>query len=359
MTGPRRQKPRSRRLPLAARLVIGVLIALALLSLGAGGTELVLRLRGVQVSYEAPWKGAWRSQPNLTNHRMPTHEDQRGFVINTNGDGLRTSLHPQKTPGVLRLALLGDSTVFGWGVDDGYTLADSVRRALARKPGPWVDGARKVELLNAAQPGYTSTQATWLFERVVAAYKPDRVLLFVPLHDYNLVLVSDREAASGGSDLAAGARVWLARHCRIYTLLRRQLFPMHQKQYLMPNATPDEPRVPRVSNAERQQNFDRLRQLLSGWGGKLMLGYMPTYIDLTHAPDDQYIPRRGEKWVYSYSKKHAVPMVDVRDCCGPNADQALLPNDRGHLSAMGNAMVGAAVARGLAPHLRASSKKKR
>ena len=62
------------------------------------------------------------------------------------------------------MALLGDSTVFGWGVDDGQTVADGLAAAL---PG--------VEVLNAGQPGYSTVQAARLLE-VVAAWRPEASL---------------------------------------------------------------------------------------------------------------------------------------------------------------------------------------
>ncbi len=342
----RPRKGRRRRLPLRRRLIMGLVVALLLLA----AAELTLRVTGVRSAYEMPWKGNWLGSPNLTNFRQATHENPRGFLLNTNSRGLRTTLTEKRTPGVLRLAIMGDSTAFGWGVDDGYTVGDALRRSLTRRAKRWAGKATRVEVLNAAQSGYSTTQVSWLFHKVVKDYKPHWVLVFVPLHDYNLVLVSDRESIAGGADLAAGARVVLSRHSRIYALLRRMLFPHYRDHFLMPDAETNEFRVPRVSDAERQQSFDSMRAKLKTWGGRLMVGFLPTYIDLTHAPGGRPLNRKGDDWVIDYARKTKIPLVDLRNCCGPDAASATLPNDKGHLSAMGNALVGEAAARMLAPH---------
>ena len=347
------RKKRRRRLPVRRRLLMGLAVALLLLA----AAELSLRIAGIRSAYEMPWKGNWLGSPNLQNFRQPTHENPRGFLLNTNSRGLRTTLTEKRTPGVLRLAIMGDSTTFGWGVDDGYTVGDAMRRALNREAKRWAGGATRVEVLNAAQSGYSTTQVAWLFNKVVKDYKPHWVLVFVPLHDYNLVLVSDRESIAGGADMAAGARVVLSRHSRIYALLRRMLFPHYRDQYLMPDAETNDLRVPRVSDAERQHSFDSMRATLKKWGGRLMVGFLPTYIDLTHPPGGRPLNRKGDDWVIDYAQKTGVPLVDLRNCCGPDAAEATLPNDRGHLSAMGNALAGAAAARMLAPHLGAKKEK--
>ncbi len=345
-------KKRRRRLPVPARLALGLLVALIIL----GGVELSLRLAGIHPAFEMPWKGGWLGSPNLKNFQQRTHENPRGFLLNTNHQGLRSTLSEKRTPKVLRLAVMGDSTAYGWGVDDGYTLTDAMGRSFKELGARWAGGATRVELLNGAQPGYTTAQVAWLFEKVVAAYRPDWVLVFLPLHDHNLVLVSDKESIAGGDGLRAVLRVTLSRHVRIYTLLRRQLYPQHEQHYLMPDAETSEFRVPRVSDTERQQSLDRMRAILEKWGGGLMVGMLPTYIDLTDPPGSAPANRLGDDWLIRYARQQKVPLVDIRACCGPNAEQATLPNDKGHLSAMGNDLVGRAAAEEIAPYLRGSRK---
>lgn len=158
------------------------------------------------------------------------------------------------------------------------------------------------------------------------------------MHDHNLVLVSDRENLDGASGPAAVVRVALARHSRLYQVLRQAIFPLHDQAFLLPWSETREPRVPRVSDAERAANFDAMQATMAAWGGRLALGHLPFVADLT----GQGGPRIGAEWASAWGSAHAAGIVDLRACCrGANL---VLPLDPGHLSARGNRMVGEAAA---------------
>lgn len=90
-----------------------------------------------------------------------------------NAAGYRGPLRPtRRAPNTLRVAVLGDSFTFGWGV-----AADEAWPALLEaRLGSKLDGM-DVEVLNFGVPGYN----TWLqllhWQRVVSRYRPDAVLL--------------------------------------------------------------------------------------------------------------------------------------------------------------------------------------
>lgn len=71
-----------------------------------------------------------------------------------------------KPPGVVRVVLLGDSTSWGWGVDDKDMFSRGVESALPQ-----------VEIVNLAVPGYGTDQELWALEREGLKYAPDIVLL--------------------------------------------------------------------------------------------------------------------------------------------------------------------------------------
>lgn len=76
----------------------------------------------------------------------------------------------EKPPGVLRIACLGDSHTFGYGVPEGETWPDHLR-SLA-------DHARcPVEVMNCGVNAYGTLQEVLWFERRVAEFDPDVVLL--------------------------------------------------------------------------------------------------------------------------------------------------------------------------------------
>lgn len=335
------RRNRSRRF----RLLLGLVSACVVLYL----LEVGLRIAGVAPAYQSGASGSWRMTPNLDAKGLRGPRDGHDFTVSTNADGLRTKLPKERTPGVTRVALMGDSTVFGWGVNDGESVAEGLQAALDAELSGGLPGGLpgQVEVLNAGQPGYSTTQAAWLFDEVVKAYTPDRVVVFVPMHDFNKVLVSDREVLEGGATLAARTRILLASNSRVYQLLRQALWDGAAEAILLPKQPTGEPRVERVSGAERARGFDAMRATLATWGGELLIGFLPFHGDLVGRGGD----RVGMDWARAYGEAHDVAIVDVRACCGGADGAALvLPDDRGHLSAEGNRRVGAA----MAPAVRAS-----
>jgi lysophospholipase L1-like esterase len=99
--------------------------------------------------------------------------------INTGPEGYR--IDPDATPpaagaGIPRIAVLGDSTSFGWGVEFRQSYPELVRSRLEARTGGAID------LRNYSIPGYNSEQELALFLQKVIAYQPDLLVLH---HDPN------------------------------------------------------------------------------------------------------------------------------------------------------------------------------
>lgn len=316
-----------------AAFAVGVTVAVL------GACELGLRGAGWGPAYRADTAG-WRMPGGLQNHLMQPQAEPHRFFVSTNAEGLRTAVPEARIAGTTRVAVLGDSTVFGWGVGDDESLPARLQVHLRAA------GAGPVEVLNAAQPGYTTAQLLSLYEQTVHRWQPDLLVLFVPQHDHTPALVSDWERTEGGGGPAAWLRVGLARHSRIYHLLWTRLGtalgPDTQDGEIM--LEPGVVRVPRVSDTERAAALGRLEAGVAPWGGTVALGLMPFYPDLAHTPqapggDGPHVP-----WHRRYAATTGTPLLDVRHCCGPDADAMVFPFDRWHLSARGNDAVGAALA---------------
>lgn len=71
------------------------------------------------------------------------------FHFSSNTDGFRSREFGPKDPGVIRIVCIGDSSTFGWGVDDDYTYPQLLASRLGWPGGP------RVEVFNLGIPGFT------------------------------------------------------------------------------------------------------------------------------------------------------------------------------------------------------------
>lgn len=91
--------------------------------------------------------------------------------VHVNALGMRGAEHSrEKSPGVRRLLVLGDSFGFGWGVEDDESFP-------ARLEARWRSAGQAVDVLDAAVPGYAADQS-WIFLRERGfALAPDLIVL--------------------------------------------------------------------------------------------------------------------------------------------------------------------------------------
>jgi lysophospholipase L1-like esterase len=92
-------------------------------------------------------------------------------LVSADGRRIPENGEPPPRPGALRVALLGDSTAFGWGVafHQSYGAVLCARlEALTSRP---------VDLRNWAVPGYNTAQEAALYRKAVRAWKPDLVII--------------------------------------------------------------------------------------------------------------------------------------------------------------------------------------
>ena len=113
--------------------------------------EWYLSTQGQQPAYQISRIGGWVMMPHAKERRMKSPQGH-DFLMTTNTDGLRSSLNAHKESNRFRIAILGDSTLFGWGVHDEDSFPAQLETFLSAS-------FPSVEVLNAAQPGHSSTQA--------------------------------------------------------------------------------------------------------------------------------------------------------------------------------------------------------
>jgi lysophospholipase L1-like esterase len=103
--------------------------------------------------------------------------DAEGAVrYRTNAQGFRgDDFVTERRPGVLRIALLGDSFAFGIGVREEDTVARKLEQDLAPRC--------RVEVLNFGVLGYSTEQEEALLRKRVLDYQPDLVVVWYFLND--------------------------------------------------------------------------------------------------------------------------------------------------------------------------------
>ena len=164
--------------------VAALLLALAGVVVGAGAVELFLRVARPAAPDLRALHQAEPTQPWLYRLRPGAEaelEKTAGIHYRVNADGFRGPHYTQaRADGVFRVAVLGDSLTFGFGVEEAEVYTALLEAELTRLLAP-----RKVEVLNFGVGGYNPYNEVALFEGIAAAWQPDLVLVQFCINDLN------------------------------------------------------------------------------------------------------------------------------------------------------------------------------
>jgi lysophospholipase L1-like esterase len=104
----------------------------------------------------------------------PALRERTRWSVHTNERGFRTAPFADRpAPGTTRVAVLGDSSTFGWGVEAFEAYPARLQGELAAR---WGIPPERIEVLNLGVPGYSSFQGRVLLERVALPLAPDVVV---------------------------------------------------------------------------------------------------------------------------------------------------------------------------------------
>jgi len=105
----------------------------------------------------------------------------RGMPIRINRLGMRGPELGKPPPNAVRIALLGDSHTFGWGVAWDDTFGARLAALLGERAG-----GRVVDVQNLGVPGYNAVQEVRTFERQLEALQPDFAVIYFVGNDADL-----------------------------------------------------------------------------------------------------------------------------------------------------------------------------
>jgi hypothetical protein len=110
----------------------------------------------------------------------------QGVALITNSFGMRNpEVKIAAEPGVYRVAVLGDSFTFGWGVEESECFVRKTEKLLNDALGSHTTNP-KVEMLNFGVPGYSTFQEVAQYDELVAQFKPNAVLIYFIENDFGL-----------------------------------------------------------------------------------------------------------------------------------------------------------------------------
>jgi lysophospholipase L1-like esterase len=289
-----------------------------------------------------------RGNPYLLWEYAPGIRVESQATVSINRLGLRGG-EPviPKPPGILRVLATGDSSVYGYNVDDDKVFLQVAARALGEGVQGW----------NAAIPGYSTFQTINLLEMRALALEPDLVVLGNLWSDNNFDSFVDVELLESYSRFEAG---WSG---RVHRLLR-PLACYRILDYLLRvrrGARAEAREVGwtvgdenngtgkrRVEVADYARNLDRLVAMSHARGAEVMMLQLPNPRDLSQAGEVPPAWALYRRVMRDTATRHGLPLLD-----GPRLfqesglDAEDLFSDKLHPSVAGHALLGEALAAAL------------
>ncbi|MCB0518015.1 MAG: hypothetical protein H6577_09535 [Lewinellaceae bacterium] len=119
----------------------------------------------------------WKNKPN---HETQAYRFERMVHFSTNPDGLRPKeAKREKSDGIVRVMLFGNSTVASWDIPEHQTLHRCLDSLLDLS-------GQEYEVINAAVLGYSTDQSLLNIQRLLPIYSPDIVLYGYCINDLYL-----------------------------------------------------------------------------------------------------------------------------------------------------------------------------
>lgn len=277
---------------------------------------------------------------------------ERGFTLRPgyadgryriNGDGFRGPEHPADLPARTVILAMGESTTFGWGVDDVETYPVFLNRLLARRiPG-------SVWTVNAGIPSYSSSQVRLYLDALLPELEPDLVLVNEIWNDILYSFFTPWSAEYLVRQQPAGWERFLLRRSGLYRAIK------------LPGPGEGEAVAPHnpAALAVYRRNLEAMVRASRG-GGAAIAFVLPPFC-LERIPEDgirlrgelrvgrEPLVRRLQQFLAvlgEVSESHHVPLL-AHELADPDRARAEVFSDIAHPTALGNRIMAKDLADGI------------
>lgn len=300
------------------RILIGLVLA-----------ELAVRLLSPEVEFIQ--KSMFNQDPTVWFRMKPNYVgamSKKAVPVSTNSWGLRDRELGARKPGVTRILVLGDSLMFGYGVEIEDTATRILEQILRQRLG------RDVEVVNAAVAGYSTLQSARSFELLANEVQPDIALLTFGVLNGGRMNVTFSEQnrrtarqAKGSAEqrleqFIKGKVQWLRDSSQLALLVKRRMAPRRELSGMEVHAIDVSPQD-EAGLRLMEQSMKEFAQATARRGVRSGVIIIPSHkqvdpklwqeILLKHnLPGALYAPERPDKRLEDYARREAIPVLDLR-----------------------------------------------
>ena len=220
-------------------------------------------------------------------HRPNAEAYLMGVDVKINSDGLRDKEYTVERNEKYRIAVLGDSLTFGWGVEKEDTYEHLLEDMLSE--------SRPTEMINFGHGNYNTQQQLNLFKEKGLKYNPDKVVVFFFINDAEVTPV--RSGWLWVSRLRSVTFLW----SRVRGLLSNQAEGQTFEGFYSALYEDDKPGFIALKDA-----FLELRGITEERGIELQVVMIPELHDLVNYPFSAEYAK-----VENFLRENEIPVIDL------------------------------------------------
>lgn len=256
--------------------------------------------------------------PKIGHEHIPGAEAHlMGVDVEINSDGLRDEEYSVERNNKYRIAVLGDSLTFGWGVEKEDTFEVLLESMLSEK--------RPTEMINFGHGNYNTVQQVNLFRKKGLKYNPDKVVVFWFINDAEVTPV--RSKWTPVARLRSVTFLW----SRVRGLLTRSEAGTTFESFYSDLYDDGQPGFEAMKDA-----FLELQGICEQRGIELQVVMLPELHDLVNYPFAEEYAK-----VRRFLERNAIPVVDLTDDFAgyEDAEELWVARDDAHPNALAHRMI--------------------